>query len=37
VCRGVKELKVGSKTIQGNLLPLSALADGAVVEAKLDG
>ena len=36
-CRGVRKLVVGGKTIDGNLLPLSELKDGVVVEAKLEG
>jgi cellobiose phosphorylase len=35
--RGVKQLVVGGKAMQGNLLPLDALRDGLVVEAKLEG
>jgi cellobiose phosphorylase len=35
--RGVKQLIVGGKAMQGNLLPLEALKDGLVVEAKLEG
>jgi N,N'-diacetylchitobiose phosphorylase len=35
--RGVKQLIVGGKAIQGNLLPLDSLKDGLVVEAKLEG
>ena len=35
--RGVKQLIVGGKAMQGNLLPLESLKDGLVVEAKLEG
>ena len=35
--KGVKQLVVGGKAMQGNLLPLEALKDGLVVEAKLEG
>jgi N,N'-diacetylchitobiose phosphorylase len=35
--KGVKRLLVNGKAIEGNLLPLSALADGLVVEAKIEG
>jgi hypothetical protein len=33
----VKQLVVGGKAMPGNLLPLEALKDGLVVEAKLEG
>jgi len=36
-CRGVKELSVGGKKLAGNLLPVSELRDGLVVEATLSG
>jgi N,N'-diacetylchitobiose phosphorylase len=36
-CRGVKSLSVNGKSIPGNLLPLSELKDGAIVEARLEG
>ncbi|MGD0464923.1 MAG: N,N'-diacetylchitobiose phosphorylase [Tepidisphaeraceae bacterium] len=36
-CKGVRSLKVNGKTIQGNLLPISALSDGAVIEARIEG
>ena len=36
-CKGVKQLIVGGKAMQGNLLPIEALKDGLVVEAKLEG
>jgi cellobiose phosphorylase len=35
--RGVKELRVGGKTIAGNLLPLSEVKSGAVIEVELAG
>jgi N,N'-diacetylchitobiose phosphorylase len=36
-CRGIKSLKIDGQRVEGNLLPLSELKDGAVVEAVLDG
>jgi cellobiose phosphorylase len=36
-CRGIRSLKVNGKTVQGNLLPVSELADGAIVEAIIEG
>jgi N,N'-diacetylchitobiose phosphorylase len=36
-CKGIRNLKVNGKTIQGNLLPISALSDGAVIEAEIEG
>jgi N,N'-diacetylchitobiose phosphorylase len=36
-CRGVTSLTVDGKKVSGNVLPLALLADGAVVEARLDG
>jgi cellobiose phosphorylase len=35
--RGVRRLLVNGKTIEGNLLPLSEVTDGAVIEARLEG
>jgi cellobiose phosphorylase len=37
LCRGVKRLKVGGNPVAGNLVPLSELKDGVVVEAVLEG
>ncbi len=36
-CKGVRKLKVNGKTIQGNLVPISELTDGAVIEAQIEG
>ena len=36
-CRGITSLTVNGKKIAGNLLPLSEVKDGAVVEARLEG
>jgi len=35
--KGVRSLTVNGKQIAGNLLPLAELAEGAVVEARIDG
>jgi cellobiose phosphorylase len=35
--RGVRELRVDSKLIRGNAVPLSALRDGSLIEAELEG
>jgi cellobiose phosphorylase len=37
LCRGVRQLKVNGKPVTGNLLPLSELKDGAVIEAVVEG
>jgi hypothetical protein len=34
-CRGVSQLLVDGKAVEGNLLPLSAMRDGAQVEVVL--
>jgi cellobiose phosphorylase len=35
VCRGVKSLTVSGKVIEGNLIPLDRLKDGAKIVATL--
>jgi cellobiose phosphorylase len=36
-CRGVRRLRVNGKEIEGNFIPLSSLADGAVIECRIGG
>jgi len=36
-CKGIRNLKVNGKIIPGNLLPISELTDGAVIEARIEG
>jgi cellobiose phosphorylase len=36
-CKGIRNLKINGKFIQGNLLPISELTDGAMIEARIEG
>ncbi len=35
--KGIKSLKINGKTIEGNLVPIASLSDGAVIEATIAG
>ena len=35
--KGVRSLKINGKSFDGNLVPISSLTEGAVIEARLEG